>query len=199
MQKTRTIEQLKAAILKKGYKWFDRGDYNLNFIGVRESDIFTDTFTDTLYLVYKVKGEWVMKSFIWTTKPGAFGVYNPPTIAGITGVACLKEGQYQSVYKFIDSPNNRWEAPYLMQVGNLTIYRDADKDNKLTRKVEQTGDWFGIFCHQMGIGNRIYNWSLGCQGSPKKVWVNEIVPIFRACAKVWGNTLTYTLLNEKDL
>ena len=31
-------EQIQAAVESKGYKWFESGDYNVNIVGVRNSD-----------------------------------------------------------------------------------------------------------------------------------------------------------------
>ena len=33
-----TRKQIKEAVLSKGYKWFESGNYNLNIVGVRNSD-----------------------------------------------------------------------------------------------------------------------------------------------------------------
>ena len=33
-----TREQIETAVKAKGYKWFENGDYNLNIVGVRNSE-----------------------------------------------------------------------------------------------------------------------------------------------------------------
>ena len=33
-----TIEQIENAVKDKGYKWFENGDWNLNIVGIRNSD-----------------------------------------------------------------------------------------------------------------------------------------------------------------
>ncbi len=45
--KSFTLDQIKSAMIAKGYKWFEEGDFNLNLIGVRNSDT-GDTVTTLL-------------------------------------------------------------------------------------------------------------------------------------------------------
>ena len=33
-----SADKIKKAVESKGYKWFEGGDYNLNIVGVRNSD-----------------------------------------------------------------------------------------------------------------------------------------------------------------
>jgi len=32
-----SIDQIKTAVTRKGYKWFESGDYNINIVGIRNS------------------------------------------------------------------------------------------------------------------------------------------------------------------
>jgi hypothetical protein len=55
-----TREQIQKAVESKGYKWFEGGDYNLNIVGVRNSDthgVVTNKFDDKLTISYSVNGE----------------------------------------------------------------------------------------------------------------------------------------------
>lgn len=192
-----TTEQIKRVFARKKYKFFENGDYNLNIILVRKDDVFTDKFTDLLLLVYKEKGQFVIKEFNATTKAGRYGVQNPITVNGITGVAVLKEGQYLGAYQFVNSSANKWKAPYFKQIKPITVYRDADKDGFIDRVKEQTGI-FGIQGHQMGAGNVIYNWSIGCWGTPLKQW-RQITAIAQKSAAIYGDKFTITLISQNEL
>ena len=86
-------DKIKAVIEKKGYKWFE-GDYNLNIVGVRNSDTgtkVTNAFDDKITVSYQVNGEWVYKEWMNTTDPGTKGVKEYHNAAG---VARLVPGQY---------------------------------------------------------------------------------------------------------
>ena len=87
-------EQIKEAVVRKGYRYFESGDYNVNIIGVRNSDtknIVTNRFDDTMTVAYKINDEWQHHEMDCTTDPGTHWVEN---IMRKEGVAILKEGQY---------------------------------------------------------------------------------------------------------
>ena len=55
-----TRQQIKEAVTKKGYKWFESGDYNINIVGVRNSDTHgkvTNRFDDCITVSYNINGE----------------------------------------------------------------------------------------------------------------------------------------------
>lgn len=194
-----SIEQVKEVFKAKGYKFFERGDYNLNIIGVREDDIFDNAFSDTLLVFWKEDGQWKETSMPWTTMPGTVGgVLDPITVMGITGTAVLKENQYRGCWQFIDSFTNFHQSPCLWQVGELEVYRDGNRDFVFDRNMPlQKSENFGINIHAMGDGYRINNWSLGCQGTG---WFDfaRLVGLLQASAKIWGHIFSYTLLHAND-
>ena len=56
-----TREQIEATVKAKGYKWFENGDYNVNIVGIRNSetgDRVTNKFDDKITITYKEDGEW---------------------------------------------------------------------------------------------------------------------------------------------
>ena len=68
-----TREQIRVAVLSKGYDWFEDKDYNLNIVGVRNSDTdgrVTNHYDDNMTLSYNVGGKG--KFYCWpnTTDPG---------------------------------------------------------------------------------------------------------------------------------
>ena len=78
MQLTR--EKIQETIKQKtDYLWFDKGNYNLNIVGVRNSDTkneVTNRFDDKITLSYKVDGKWQFHCFDCTTDPGTHWVEN---------------------------------------------------------------------------------------------------------------------------
>ena len=44
-----TRKQIKEAVINKGYKWFESGNYNLNIVGIRNSE--TDNLQINLMIV----------------------------------------------------------------------------------------------------------------------------------------------------
>ena len=52
-QKSYSLDQIKSAVIAKGYKWFETGNFNLNLIGIRNSTGVTNTFDDTFFLQFQ--------------------------------------------------------------------------------------------------------------------------------------------------
>jgi hypothetical protein len=239
---TLDIEKLKAAVAKKGYKWFD----NLNIVGIRTTMQVPDVFNDVLCvtwlqiampssltiankqkwlndnLFYGKDGQplsldgkvgantqyaldeynkWVgkhrMKSYTITTDPGTYYLEHPVTSLGS---AVLKPGQYLNAWK-LGYHKQSQDHPALVQIGNVTVYRDNDKDNVAEEsKTTETG-LFGINIHganKNGITSSIGKWSAGCQVFCEWTKKEEFLKICKMYEKANGNKFTYTLLQEKD-
>ena len=116
-----TAEQIKTAVVAKGYKWFEGGDYMLNIIGARNSSTgqkVTNLFDDHITLSYTVDGEEKFHCWPATTDPGTKGVMK---FGNKAGVARLVEGQY------IDSHIMRLHAGKYEALGQnkpVKVYRD---------------------------------------------------------------------------
>ena len=94
-----TREIIEKAVKQKNYKWFETGDYNLNIVGVRNSDTgnkVTNKFDDNITVSFKCGGDWEFYTYDCTTDPGRYWVEN---IMRVAGVAVLKEGQYPGSHK----------------------------------------------------------------------------------------------------
>jgi len=200
-----TKELIEETIKSKGYAWFEKGDYNLNIVGVRNSstgDEVTNKFDDKITLSYKVEGEWKFYSFDATTDPGRSWVeielINPD------GAAILKPGQYRGAY-IIAKHRGNYDA--LCQRGKtpVTVYRDANKDGcyDLDDDNTQTG-FFGINIHRATArtgkkSTQVDKWSAGCQViASNDDWSEFIFACYKA-REIWGNKFTYTLINSKDI
>ena len=201
-------QQLKKSIENKNYVFFDKGNYNLNFIWVRNDYHATNHFTDDLFVACKVNDIETVLNVKCTTKPGLKGsLYNPVTVEGVTGTAVIKEGQYRGAWKFIDSYDGFSHYPYFQQIRGINYYRDGDKDNEIDLIQEQINKIFGTQWHKMSnVGDQrkvqdfeVNNWSLGCMGAPVVEW-DKVIKLTREAIKAGqGTVFTGTLINSGDL
>ena len=89
-------EQIQRAVQELGYKYFTGDNYDVNIIGIRNSDTdgkVTNKFDDIMTISYKIDGEWQYHEFDCTTDPGDDWMDNP--MSPNKGCAVLKPGQYR--------------------------------------------------------------------------------------------------------
>ena len=205
-----TREQVEQTIKQMtNYKWFEKGDYNLNIVGIRNSNTkgkVTNRFDDKITLSYKIGtdeygngGEWQFHSFDCTTDPGTHWVEN---IMRKEGVAILKPGQYRSSHK-IRKHQGRYEA--LGQQKPVKVYRDDNLDQwyNLNEDSVQEG-LFGINIHRATKyagkkSTQVDKWSAGCQVIASNDDWKLFMKICRKARDTWSNNFTYTLLNSDKL
>tara|TARA_R110000824_G_scaffold286130_2_gene474292 strand:- start:8 stop:616 length:609 start_codon:yes stop_codon:yes gene_type:complete len=197
-----TIQQIESTLKAKGYKWFENGNYNLNIVGIRNSETLnevTNKFDDCITLSYKVEGDWKFHCFDCTTDPGTHWVEN---VMNDKGVAILKPGQYRSSHK-LRLHGGKYLA--LGQQKPLTVYRDNNRDDKydLDESKTDTGI-FGINIHRASKyegkkSTNIDKWSAGCQVIAANDDWHEFLDICQQAREVWSNNFTYTLIESKDL
>ena len=185
-------------ILKsKGYAYFDKGNYNVNIVGIRAKERIQDnTFNDVLIIEYPYNGRKVRNVYLITTDPGLYYLKNP--IAGNNGCAILVPGQYRGMWK-IGLHRNKYAA--LVQKSPIKIYRDNNKDNVLDFDSKTiTEGVYGINLHKAGWDSiQIDNWSAGCQVFKRSSDFNEAMILFSKASTLHGNSFTYTLLEESDV
>ena len=116
------VSKLKEVFNKKGYKFFENGNYNLNIIGVRCENTIPNSFDDFLMCVYKVNNEWVCKDYTITTDAGLYWLENP--MVSEKGCALLVPNQYRGVYK-LDKHKGEYTA-LCQRNGKVDVYRDND-------------------------------------------------------------------------
>ena len=197
-----TREQIEATMASKDYKYFTGGDYDINIIGVRNSDTknrVTNAFDDCITLSYKVEGEWKFHCYKCTKDPGTHWVEN---IMREDGVAILKPGQYRGSHKL-----RLHQGKYLAlgQKKPVKVYRDNNRDGKydLIEESVQEGI-FGINIHRAtgragGRSTRVDRWSAGCQVIADNDDWFEFLDICQIAREQWGNSFTYTLLESNDI
>ena len=196
-----TREQVKKAVEGKGYKWFENGNYNLNIVGVRNSDtngVVTNKFDDCLTVSYNLDGESKFHCFKATTDPGSHWEKN---LLNEDGVAILVPNQYRSSHE-IRLHQGKYEA--ICQKKPVKVYRDNNKDGKYDMLKENIHEGiFGINIHKAGSrvegSTQIDKWSAGCQVIAKESDFNILMELAYKAKNLYGNSFTYTLIESKDI
>lgn len=200
-------QTLKKTLETLGYQFFDIGNYNLNFIWVRNDLHATNHFTDDLYVAYRENGEEKVLAVKCTTKPGLRGsLLNPITVDGITGTAVIENGQYRGAWTFIDSFSDFSKYPFFRQMKPINYFRDGDKDTEIDLINEQRNKLFGTHWHKMSnVGDQrkieqfeINNWSLGCVGCPVVEW-DKVIALTRKSVPIYGKTFTGTIISLENI
>lgn len=199
------VKRVRGVMLKKGYQWFETGDYNINLIGIRCNSNTAGNWDDLFMIVFKIDGIWQVVSYRGTTDPGPDELINPSfPEAKLNGTAIVAPGQYRKLWTVGKHHGHK----ALQQIGNIQIFRDKNKD-KVIDKNPSTLKWWnwsaGINHHSTWGPRRwydfVYNWSAGCQvanyHADSKEW-NDIMDIFVKAEQEWGKGITYTLLEEGD-
>jgi hypothetical protein len=191
-----TKDQIEKAVKFKNYAWFDSNtDYDLNIVGVRNSSVgkkVTNVFDDFITCSFKINNVW--QSFTWsnTTDPGTKGVME----ASSNGVARLVPGQYRNSHH-IGLHKGQYKA--LVQLSNVTVYRDNNKDMVFDENRTETGI-FGINIHHAGIDSTLVeNWSEGCLVFKRIIDFNQFMDICGRASDIHGNHFTLTLIESKDI
>lgn len=196
-----TRQQIKDAVISKGYRWFENGNYNLNIVGVRNSSTLgevTNKFDDCITLSYNIDGVEKFHCFTATTDPGSHWEKN---LLSKDGVAILKPGQYRSSHK-IGLHQGKYEA--LRQQKPVKVYRDNNMDGKYDMLEENVQEGiFGINIHKAGSrvngSTQIDKWSAGCQVLSKESDFNQLMELAHKAENLYGNSFTYTLIESKDI
>ena len=196
-----SADKIKKAVESKGYKWFEGGDYNLNIVGVRNSDtngVVTNKFDDMVTLTYEVGGVLKYHEFDATTDPGAHWEKN---LLSKDGVAILVPNQYRGSHT-IGMHQGKYEA--LKQQKPVKVYRDKNMDGKYDMLAENIQEGiFGINIHKAGSriegSTQIDKWSAGCQVLSKESDFNKLMELAHKASALYGKSFTYTLIESKDI
>lgn len=182
-----TREIIEKAIKKKGYAYFEKGDYNVNIVGIRNSSTgkrVTNQFDDLMTLSYKVNGEWVFH--VWQC-----------TVDNGDGSARLVEGQYRGSFT-IGLHRGKYKA--LKQCKPLKVYRDWNLKDGTYDESKIYDDVSGLNVHMAGVDSTLVNnWSEGCQVLKRKKDFLQFMRIILEAEKIHGKLFTYTLISSHDL
>ena len=193
------IERIRQVFQTKGYAFFDKGDYNLNIIGVRNQSGRADYFDDYLCAVYKIDDQWVVDTWAATTEPGT-SILQKPIVKG--GTAILIPGQYRGVYKIDIHGGKRRYTALCQRLGKVKIWRDDNRDRIPDYEGEIHEGMYGINIHrQWGPDDREYTGgvSAGCQVFRSGKEFYQFMELCYISAEMYSNRFTYTLINDTDL
>lgn len=193
-----TPENARRIIESRGWKWFSRGAWNLNIVGVRSPERVANKFDDRLFVFCRdSNGTWLQWSWPITTDPGRHWLENPMVESG---TAILAECQHLGCFA-IGLHRGQYEA--LCQRRPVRVYRDGNRDDVLDLDPETVEEGiFGINIHRSNPYTESYlvdKWSAGCQVFKRAADFEEFMGLCRKARDRWGNRFTYTLLREEWL
>ena len=195
-------KQYKETLISKGHVFFEKGEYNLNIIGVRNDSGRADVFDDCINVFYRIEGEWVVDLYVATTEPGSSILRNPIKSVRHKGTAILVPDQYRSVYEIGTHGGKRKYTALVQRGGQVSVFRDNNRDTKADTDVKTETGMFGINIHRhWGPDEREYTGgvSAGCQVFQSSKDFYEFMDTCNKSADIWGNSFTYTLIMEGDL
>lgn len=189
---------IKMAMRRKGYLVFgdEKNGYDLNIFGIRSRSCRENTFDDVVGVMYLENGGWCCYMFPATTDPGVYWRENP---MNVDGTAILVPGQYRGAYKI--GRHKGYVA--LQQQRCVKVYRDNNKDSimEMDPRTIKSG-MYGINIHRAGAASSsslVHKWSAGCQVVADPIHFNFLMALAEKSASVFGNSFTYTLLEESDV
>ena len=188
----KSYRQVQRIMKSKGFKFFT-GEMSINLIGVRKDDTISNEFDDSLIVCIVMDGkEFITEMGNYTTDPGHY--YVKEKLLNDLGCAILVPGQYRKMWK-IGKHRGKYEA--LVQRGKCTVYRDSDKDECIDVDVEHAG-YFGINMHHGYDRSEVGRYSAGCQVHSSPIALEAVIAVCKRSVERYGNSFTYTLLEEKD-
>lgn len=193
-------QDFKKLFDKKGYAFFTKGYYNLNIIGVRkhvEDNQIKNIFDDYLVVDYNTPKGHIRDIYPITTEPGLYYMMNPLSKGG---AAILVAGQYKGCYQIA---KHRGLYNALCQRKTVTVYRDNNKNSTYDCDPKKTqSGLFGINIHRSSSSGAAYTidkYSAGCQVFKDIRHFRKFMLTCNEAKKIFGNSFTYTLIDEKDL
>jgi len=195
-------DQFRNSLKKKGYAFFENGDYNLNIIGVRNDSGRADVFDDIINVIYKINGEWKVDTYPATTEPGPNILKRPLKSVQDKGTAILVPDQYRSTYQVGIHGGKRKYTALVQRGAKVKVWRDNNRDGKPDYVGPEDEGWYGINIHrQWGSDEREYTGgvSAGCQVFQSSRHFYQFMDTCNKAADKWKNSFTYTLILESDV
>lgn len=191
-----SVSQLIELVEKNGHVVFqsDSKPFNLNIVGVRSKNPTTNLFNDYIATFWKYEGRWNYLEFQATTLPGLKYLETP---MNPKGCAILVPNQYRGVWK-LGLHNGKYTA-LTQRGGEVEVYRDEDEDKDYDMiKDSIMSGYFGINIHKASEGERetVDGYSAGCQVFQNSDEFDVFINLCKKAEKYWGNSFTYTLLDE---
>lgn len=190
--------EVKALFECLGHQFFDAGAYNVNLFGIRRGLDRVDEFNDILGVAFRDdQGNPICLEHKGTTKPGLYWLKNRK--GNINGTAILQPDQYPGCWMMGD--HKEYEA--LVQKGMpFKVWRDGDEDGELDIDGQTFDDVTGLNMHTTSFINeidRVGAYSAGCQVRQKDEDHRMVMEVIKRSASIWGNSFTYTLIDQNEL
>jgi len=186
----------RSALDKLGFAFFTRGDWNVNYIGIRSPEQRAGRFDDQALLLWKEFNEWRAFMAPFTADPGTTYLKRP---INVKGTAILQSSQ-QMRGAFKIGIHKGYRA--LVQCRPVRVWRDANRDDILDRDGPvDTGD-FGINHHRAapeGISAKTDYYSAGCMVYQGAQSFLAFMDIMARTTRKYGKFVTYTLIDEERL
>jgi hypothetical protein len=191
------VQQVIEAMRSKEYRVFENpSGHDLNLVGIRTVDTTANSFNDWITVFYMFDGVWNHFAFPGTTDPGLYYRENP---ANVRGTAIMKPGQYRGAYMI--GLHRGYKA--LQQKGPITVFRDRDGDEELdTSGSEEHTGIHAVNIHRANsyrASMEVGKWSAGCQVFQDPDHFLFLLSLCEKAREKFGNSFTYTLLEEGDL
>ena len=158
-------------------------------------------FDDTLVVIYKNSDEkWEVLTYEITTEPGPSILRKP---INPEGTAILMPGQYRGVYKVGLHGGSYRHTALVQRNGPVKVYRDTNKNTAIELETDSIQEgMFGINIHRHAQSNEkeyVRGSSAGCQVFKDSRQFAQFLETCNKSADLFGNSFTYTLIEEGDL
>ena len=187
-------QTIKETMLERNMRFFE-GHINVNIVYVRMDEYRMNHFDDYGFLLYQDElGRHVTLQRPVTTRPGESMLRKP---INAKGTAILGPGEYVSTHK-IDLHNGKYEA-VCQRLGPVRVYRDNNLDGNFDYNEDSIDEgMFGMNCHKAGWESKVVNgWSAGCQVDQYAYMYDPWLRIIKRSCKLYGNSLSLTLLKQE--
>lgn len=183
---------------KKNYP-LNQGINSINIFGIRNSDPNSNSFDDTVGILYRMsQNSWAVYQYPATTDPGLFYREHP---INPNGTAIIIPGNYIDVYKV--GLHEGYEA--MEQISAISYIRDNNKNKvldflyklatfKIFKEIGKTN------IHHAGVNStQVDNWSAGCQVLAKLSDFIDFMNIVKSSIQYkTTNKFSYTLFEIED-
>jgi hypothetical protein len=205
--KTLTYDIIEAAYKKLKFPFY-KGNFNLNF-GVIRTDITgglcqaEDLFNDLFFVAYMEDGKPKVHQYVGTIDPGKLALLDPSfEEAKKHGTAIIAEGYHKGCYAVGYHGTGTWKHLALRQVGNMTYYRDNNRDTIIDMVGKREGQYFtNHHCASLVKPNRVIGrYSEGCAVAQNCADLQKTVQLVRLQEKHrYGKTVSMAVILESQL
>jgi hypothetical protein len=188
-----------AAMERKKYLIRSRDDFDLNVVCIRRAPILVNQFNDVLFAFYPLSGQWQYEKFQVTTLPGY--TFLADRLLNKAGTAILVPDQYVDKY-CVREHDDSYQALCQKQDVHVKVWRDDTLDGFPNPDKSKTFNARGINIHRAepeGCTVTVDSYSAGCQVFRCIAQFDAFMVVVRRSRDIWGNSFTYTLLDEEDL